>query len=230
MPWPAGLRYHQQIALLHNIIPYIHKMGAASLLDIGAGSTEMAVPLSRQVRAYCAIERDAERASELRNAGLDVIHGTFPVPLEATYDFVLSSHSVPERSIEAYPPFLEAAWERTAPKGMMLIVTFKGSRGAVDNLRRELRGSADDPSPERDSIIRYCTSFGVTEIHHVNSFVEAGAADDIAKFLGPWLSGCQHERDGFHDRLTQILEAQYRVHENLYVFPTQHLFISCRRR
>jgi hypothetical protein len=227
MTWPAGLFYHQRTALLHNIVPYIEASGAESLLDIGAGSPAMAVPLSQHVREYCAVEQDIERAGELSRAGLDVIHGRFPVPLDKTYDLVLSCHSVPECSIESYPSFLPAAWACTSPTGVMLIVTFKGSRGAVEDLRCELLGAPNGPSPEYDAIVEHCTSFGRTEIRHVNSFVEAPAAADIAGFISPWLSGRQDVRDGFRGPLTQILETQYRVRQDLYVFPTRHLFISC---
>lgn len=229
MIWPIGLRYHQKAALLHNIIPYIHEVKATSLLDIGAGSIEMALPLSRQVHQYCAIERDLAHVSELRRAGLDVIHGTFPVLVQATYDFVLSSHSVPEDSIESYSHFLSAAWNCTSLTGMMLIVTFKGSLGALADLRRDLLGSAANTSPEIALIVEHCTNFGVTSVRCVNSYIEARTAHDIAQFLGPWLSRHQHIRDTFRNQLIQILEAQYRVREDLYVFPTQHLFISCRR-
>jgi hypothetical protein len=199
------------------------------LLDIGAGSPEMAVPLSRHVDDYCAVEQDARRASELRRAGLHVIHGRFPLPLQRTYDFVLSSHSVPECAIEAYPAFLQAAWASINATGTMLIVTFKGAGGPVGELRRELLGAADGPDPQCDAIVEHCTRFGVTDICHVNSFVEASAAADIAEFISPWLSQCQHERDGFLGRLTYILETQYRVRRDLYVFPTRHLFIRCNR-
>ncbi|KZS64102.1 hypothetical protein A4G27_00005 [Mycobacterium kansasii] len=63
----------------------------------------------------------------------------------------------------------------------------------------------------------------------MNSFVEATYADAIVKFLGPWLTGSQDTRDAFKSRLLRIVEREYRVRDNLYVFPTQHLFIECKR-
>ena len=226
---PVTLQYHQRSALLHNIIRYIQTANAASLLDIGAGTPGIALPLSRSVQSYRAVEQDPDRARELREAGLDVIHGTFPVPLDTTYDVVLSCHSVPELGIAAYRPFLEAAWASTNRTGMMLIVTFKGSRGAVDELHRELLGAPDGLSPEYSAVIDYCNSVGATEIRTVNSFVEAETAVEIADFIDTWLSGSRRVREGIRGRLMEILEARYRVRDGLYMFPTQHLFISCTR-
>ena len=226
---PSSLHYHQQPALLHNVVRYLHDLNATSLLDIGAGSPYLAVPLSKQVRRYCAVERHPQRVSELRSAGLDVIEGTFPLPIQGTYDVVLSSHSVPEGSAEAYPSFLAAAWGCTSGNGLMLIVTFKGSSGPLAELRRDLLGGDPPRSREFNEIMKYCVTRGATNVRHVNSYVEAATAPDVAEFLLPWLSGKPPTRERLRGPLIDILETQYRVRDSLFVFPTQHLFISCRK-
>lgn len=227
--WPASLYYHQRSALLHNIIPRIHDAGATSLLDIGAGYPAMAVPLSQHVRAYCAIEQDNECAAALRDVGLQVIEGIFPLPIHRTYDFVLSCHSVPEGSTALYPPFLNAAWESVSQNGLLLIVTFKGSHGALGYLDQKLLGRTDTDNAQFDTLIECCNRLGMVEVYPVNSFVEATFANAIVEFLGPWLTSSQHTRDAFKSRLLRIVEREYRVRDNLYVFPTQHLFIECKR-
>jgi cyclopropane fatty-acyl-phospholipid synthase-like methyltransferase len=197
MTWPAGLQYHQKSALLHNIADQIRLAGAQSLLDIGAGRPSMALPLSKHVRRYCAIEASAECVDELRRATLDTIHGRFPVPMDETYDFVLASHSLPQHSIEDCSHFLTAAWECTAEDGTMLIVTFKGNKGPIETLRSELLGGPSQPDREFDGIVERCQSMGTTHIKPVNSFIEAHSAADIAEFIAPWLSGHQSMRDDF---------------------------------
>lgn len=226
---PANLHYHQRSALLYNIIPRIHDAGATSLLDIGAGYPAMAVPLSKHVPEYCAVEQDNSCAAALRGAGLQVIEGVFPLALHRTYDFVLSCHSLPEDSPSSYPAFLNGAWETVSHNGLMLVVTFKGSRGALGYLDESLLGRTSVHNPQFDALIECCNRFGKVEVYPVNSFVEANSADAIAKFFGPWLTASPDTRNMFKSRLLRILESEYRVRDDLYVFPTQHLFIECKR-
>ncbi len=189
----------------------------------------MAVPLSECVDTYTAVECDPVDAYDLRAAGLNVVEDIFPVPMDRTYDVVLSCQSVPEGSVTAYPRFLDGAWACTGSTGLMLIVTFKGSTGAVADVRRALLGVDSPRSPELEAIVEYCKSHGTTSMWHCNSYVEAAAAGELAEFLSPWLAGQQETRERLRQSLIDILEAEYRVRERLFVFPTQHVFISCYR-
>jgi hypothetical protein len=227
----TGVTYHQKATLVENISRYIRETSAKSLLDIGAGSLETALPLSHRVRQYHAIERDPEVAARLETAGLSVTRGTFPFPMDATYDLVLSSHSVPETSVGSYAPFLSSAWELTNPHGMLLVVTFKGSKGDLAEIAHELLGRLPQKSEELGSIIRSYKEFGGDiGIERVNSFVEAASAEDIAGFLGPWLSHDHQVRTSIHRAFVRIIEARCKVHRELFVFPTEHLFLSWRKR
>jgi hypothetical protein len=226
-----GVTYHQQATLVANISRYIEEASADSLLDIGAGSPETALPLSKRVHRYRAIERDPDAAARLENAGLSVTAGTFPLPMDGTYDLVLSSHSVPENSLEAYAPFLSSAWELTSPEGMLLIVTFKGSKGDLAEIAHDLLGLAPRKSEGLEHIIRSYEEFGGhIGIERVNSYVEGLAAEDIAFFLEPWLSGDGRERESIHSDFVRIIETRYKVRRNLFVFPTEHLFLVCRKQ
>lgn len=225
----TGVRYHQKRTLIENISWYIHDSLAGSLLDIGAGTTDIAVALSREVEQYTAVEQDSRKVAELKNAGLKVVQGRFPCQLSGVYDLVLSSHSLPESSTELYPAFLSAAWELTSNNGIMLIVTFKGAKGDLAVLRNELLGSEPGSSPELQVVLGQCSERGSTDVRPVNSFVEADTVDDLAYFLGPWLCG-QKRGEAFHRQLTHILNRRYKVRDGLFVFPTQHLFIRCRKK
>ena len=228
---PYGVTYHQQTTLVANISRYIRETSADSLLDIGAGSPETALPVSKLVHRYRAVERDPQAAARLEHAGLNVTMGTFPLPIDGTYDLVLSSHSVPENSVESYPPFLSSAWELTNPEGMLLIVTFKGNRGDLAEIAHELVGQLPHKSEEFEFIIRSYEEFGgVIRIERVNSYIEALAAEDIAFFLEPWLSGDCRQRESIHSTFVRIIETRYKVRRDLFVFPTEHLFLSCRKQ
>ena len=230
MPMQTGIVYHQKVVLVENISRYVRDIEADSLLDIGAGSLETALPLSSKVLRYDAIEQDPINAARLKNAGLNVIQGTFPFSVNGTYDLVLSSHSVPENSIESYLPFLSSAWDLTSPKGMMLVVTFKGSVGDFATIRHELLGRSPQRCEELETIVDfYENSGGVMEIERINSFVEAARSEDIVSFLAPWLSADQNMRESIHLPFVRIIETRYKIRQDLFAFPTQHLFLSCRK-
>jgi hypothetical protein len=237
---PAGLVYHQKAVLVANISRYVSRSvsrstgeGAAeSLLDIGAGSLETALPLAGMVRRYHAVERDPEVAERLEKAGLKVTRGAFPlsVPMAGGYDLVLASHSVPEDSVASYLPFLSAAWDLTGEGGTVLVVTFKGSGGDLAAVRQELLGEAPRKSAELEAIIGfYEGSGGAVAIEQVNSFVEGVRAEDIVAYITPWISGKSGVRESIRSRFLRIVETRYRVRPDLFIFPTQHLFLSCRK-
>src|SRR5690606_39138006 len=127
-------RYNQKEVLVKNIIRYIKDSNTKSLLDIGAGDGDVALPISKEVQYYFAVEVNNERVNNLQKLGLNAIYGIFPNTtnkITETFDMVLSSHSIPEQlGVEdhnLYKPFLEKAWELLNKNGILLIVTFKGS-------------------------------------------------------------------------------------------------------
>jgi hypothetical protein len=222
--------YHQNAVIIDNVARYIRDRSVKSLLDIGAGSPEKAVPLSRLVSRYHAIEQDARYAARLKDAGVSVTCGTFPTKVDGTYDLVLSSHSVPEHSVEPYGAFLSSAWQITSSAGLLLVVTFKGNRGDITNLAQELLDQSTGPSEEYNAIMRCYQQFGGTvQCERVNSYAEASRAEDIASFFAPWLSEDPHVRERIHCAFTRIVEMRYKIRDDLFVFPTEHLFLSCRK-
>lgn len=223
----SGLIYHQKFTLVDNIIRRVEQVGAKSLLDIGAGSTEVALPLSRAVDTYLAVEQEPARAAKLREANLNVVAGRFPVPINQTFDMVLSSHSIPERSLSSYPSFLSEAWKLTNHGGQLLIVTFKGKHGDLARLEFELLGRYPRRSAEYDAVITYLEKQGRTRIERVNSYIQARSGEVLANFLGPWISGDRQVLAGMMPALIHVMNTRYKVQHNYFVFPTEHLFISC---
>jgi SAM-dependent methyltransferase len=222
----STLTYHQGQALVANIGRYLDEARASSLLDIGAGAGNVAVPLARRVRKYLAVESDSGRAAQLLNLGLAVLQERFPTPIVDCFDFVLASHSIPER-LEDLPPFLEAAWQAMRPAGIFLIITFKGSCGTIASLRRELTGVDAGASPHMDCVKETFSHWGRTRVETVNSYAEAEDAEDMVAFFESWLSGRAERRAEFRDKFRRIIESRFRVRPNLYVLPTEHVFVSC---
>lgn len=228
MPNTERVKYNQRTTLVENILKYVRRIGAGSLLDIGAGSCATAVALSRQVGRYHAVEQDLECATRLRASGLAVTHGVFPLDLDDRYDFVLSSHSLPEGPVTAYEPFIESAWRSVQPGGMLLVVTFKGSAGALASVKGELFCERAPESPELEEILRCCGRCAPVAVARVNSFIEANDAGALANYLERWLTGDSNLRRAVRPDFLDLLEARYKVRHGLFVFPVEHLFISCR--
>jgi SAM-dependent methyltransferase len=224
-----NLVYHQGPTLCRNISRYVKAANASSLLDIGAGSPAIALQIAKLVDRYCGVESHAKRAMALREAGLDIIEDSFPVDIEETFDFVLSSHSIPENNINQYPRFLSAAVERARRGGTVLIVTFKGNNGEVAWLARHLLNRKPSSSPEREIVESWFAKLGGYTTELVNSYVEARDRESLAQFLWPWLTGHLDLRERLHDALLARIEARYLVRDELYVFPTEHLFISHKK-
>jgi hypothetical protein len=138
---------------------------------------------------------------------------------------------VPERSVESYVPFLSSAWQLTGSGGLLLVVTFKGSRGDLTEIAQELLGRSPQPSEEYDTVMRICRQLGGTlQTERVNSYVEAYRAENMARFFEPWLSPDPHVRESIHHAFIRIIETRYKVRSDLFVFPMEHLFLGCRKQ
>ncbi len=214
--------------LVENVAKYVHRARIASLLDVGAGHEITAVPLSRTVSRYLAIEHNEQSASELRRLGLKVMTSTFPVPLNETFDMVLSSHSVPELRLDLYEAFLNGAWNALNPLGTLLIVTFKGCRGDIAALREEITGEAVCRDPQRETIINILSKWGNVRIERVNSYLQSLDPRDIVFYLRSLLRS-EIEREQYSTRLLEILEMRYKF-DSRYIFPTEHAFMSIIKR
>jgi hypothetical protein len=225
----SSVRYFQHEALVENIARYIDECQCQSLLDIGAGTPSTALPLAARVRSYLAIESDFDRAQQLRNEGLVALCGRFPMSIPGSFDLVLSSHSIPEGRIEEYPPFLKQAWDLVTPGGLLLIVTFKGSQGDIFDLRRRFTLASCIREPQFELIAETLAAWGQLRIEAVNSYAQTTNVGEMITFLNPWIFGTLEEALAYEPQLKDTLMRLYKMNDT-FVFPTQHLFISCRKR
>jgi len=115
--------------LLKEITKRILNNNASSLLDIGAGNGELAVPLSVLVINYVAIEQKPDYVKRLQDTSLKVINKSFPCEIIEKFDFILASHSLPWEEKE-YKLFIESAINLLTDKGLFLGVTFDDERSS----------------------------------------------------------------------------------------------------
>ena len=224
-------KYDQAERIFENVKLVVEENNSRSILDIGAGLLSTAFAISGLVERYLAVEIDAQRVKNLEDAGLGVVQGDFPnVETKDSFDCVLSSHSIPERSDDIqrdYSDFLHGAWELVADKGVFHIITFKGSKMENDLIREELCDEpfAVDPKFEiMMNIIKILTAHVKTS--QFSSFLISDSAEKIAEesWRGVFKSVAEYKNHA--EDFLDIIKKRYRDGEGLYKMPTQHLALT----
>ncbi len=207
---------------------------APSLLDIGAGNGDLAIPLSQAVARYLAIEPKPTYVSRLKDAGLEVILGIYPLPLDEHFGMVLSCHSTPWKIAE-YRRFLEEAWARVSPGGVLLVVTYNDEESEWNDILRAcgLRVAEVLPGDRRlPKLGTYLASLGRVTNDVVTTHVRAQVLTDILAALAFVYA------DGTEEREREFLHAAPRVREQLcsrywrngrFEFPFHHVFLQVQK-
>jgi SAM-dependent methyltransferase len=228
------LRYtDEKQVLLRKISEWMEHYGARSLLDIGAGSGELSIPIANRVTRYRGIESRAEYVAALRAAGLDVTQGRFPIDVDDTFDVVLASHSV------SYDPtqcerFVHAAWRCTKPGGALLIVTYRGQDDDWTALMHQVGFDvADRNRVGYNFLVRLLFSLGDVKIRKVVTRVRTPTLAGMVMALTFVAGDGNPERTrAFREkwrRVERILSAAYRSDDG-FAFPFQHFLISVTHR
>jgi hypothetical protein len=121
------------------IARYVASKGPiGDVLDIGAGSGEIARHLLEDSERYVAIEQNLHLYAWLGRIGVEAICGSFPdVTAEGSFDTVIASHSIPARR-EEYEPFIDAAFEKARQFGKLVIVTLSDVPNAYSDVMNEI--------------------------------------------------------------------------------------------
>ncbi len=214
-------------------IDYINRYSACSLLDIGAGNGDLAIPVSDHVEKYVAVERSPEYADLLRSAGKTVIQRLFPTEIEGQYDLVVMSHVV-SHVMGNYTSLVPSAWELVKPEGHLLIVTNQDTEeGDWSRLLEAVGLGYPDLANERlQELIHDLQQIGNIEIRRVSSYLTTQNVTQMVEamaFLAA--SGGTTHRDRFMKQanvVARILDSGYRSGDG-YHFPLTHPFISTQK-
>jgi len=157
-----------------------------SILDIGPGNGTLSIPLSQQVDEYLGVEKKQKFVEELREAGLKIIHDTFPVDLDRKFGLVLISHSFPYEQ-EKYKKFLRTAYAYVMKEGVLVLITFRGKKNEDWQHIQELLGENSKAPQHRrwlKQLHNFLQSLGKTKVNHVNSSVSCSSVDGLYDALG----------------------------------------------
>ncbi|MDO8591481.1 MAG: methyltransferase domain-containing protein [bacterium] len=212
---------------------YINRYDATSLLDIGAGDGQVALPLSEMVEDYVAIEQNPQYAARLRQAGKQVIEEVFPTEVRGLYDLVLMSHVISHTAAE-HTTLVPPAWELVKPSGHLLVVTHIGTK--QDDWSQLLDhvglGYSEKFNDSLHDCLRTLQVKGETEIQNVTSTL---TADNVTQMIAAMAflasNGERARHDAFMDRAAEvatILGDKYHAAAGLS-FPFLHLFVSTQK-
>jgi SAM-dependent methyltransferase len=218
--------------LLGEMAKEIEKNGAESLLDIGAGNGLLAIPLSKLIKKYVAVESKPKFVEKLRAADLDAIEGSFPLDIAGSFDMALSSHALSYKE-ENFRPYVSKSMELLNPDGLFIIITFRGQEDEWTMLLKELgMPQMDYNRLGFNSIIEQLNSLGSVTMRKVTTSVAAESIEDMIDVLSFVYHGGNAEQkvefSGKHERLKKILQSKYKTDAG-YRFPFQHLFIITKK-
>ena len=222
----SSYKYDQKEILRAAVLAFVKKKNVASILDIGAGSTDTALCYSKAVNTYYAVEHDRTRGEFLRRTGLTVSFDSFPCRVPDSYELVLCSHSIPE-DINSYEDFITRAWELVLPSGYLMIITFKGVVSSVMKIYSELRAVPLRPFDYEkfETLIRILATLGEPQMTNLISTECSNNPVDIAKSICTSLG---EENGESMRRVTDILEERFKVGGE-YRFPHEHNVIVMRK-
>jgi len=225
---------------LDEITKEIKKYEVHSLFDIGAGGGLLSIPLSKKVGRYLAIEQKEEYVKKLKDAGLEVIQGEFPMKISESFDMVLSSHSISSYRKEYLESFAKEAWKFVKPNGILLIITYKGQEDDWTNLMDQIGVKKEQFDIKIEdynrlgynTLIELLNSLGEIKTKKVITKVVTDNIEDMIQALCFVFSyGKTEKREQFLSlctKLENILNSQYRDGMRYY-FPFQHFFIVTQK-
>lgn len=217
--------------LLEEIVQDIRDVKAQSLLDIGSGDGTLSFPLPEKVERYLAIDKNPEYADRFKARGLKIITGSFPLPFEDTFDFVLASYSLTYCYDEsAYQSFIEEAWNVLNPGGSLLVITLKREDSYWSRFTEMAKVGGTDPSHIPFSqVVEFMRTLGEARYRDVVTYLRTSSEDDLFDVLNFMIAAGDPQREKkVLDQSTNIrsLLTPHYLEDGIYKFPIEHSLAS----
>ncbi len=220
---------NEKKVLLDEIVKEIKKNNAESLLDIGAGNGLLAIPLSKEIKRYVAVESKTKFVEKLTQEGLTVYEGSFPIDINDSYDITLSSHALSYNQ-EIYIQYINKALELLNPGGIFIFITFRSQEDDWTSLLKDLGIQQMDHNRVCfNSIIELLHKrSGSVTTRKIKTSLDTSAIEDMVDALAFVYHGGNFEQKtkfmSLREKLVKILNSKYKTEEG-YSFPFQHHFV-----
>lgn len=206
----------------------IERLGVSSMLDIGAGNGELAIPLSRKVKTYVAVEHKPEYTEALKKEGLKTVLGTFPCRVSGHFDMVLASHSVPWNRHDS-GLFLREVIRKLKTGGVFLLITYDHEDGNWKELLESCFPRLLQKNQGRVAHLKsFLPTFGQCVCRTAIAEVRTRTPEDMRKALAfVYSDGLERKHQEFLGN-TQVLEFLGRKHEEgeEYRFSFEHIIFE----
>lgn len=217
--------------ILGKLTKLVLELSPRSILDIGAGSGGIAIPLSKRVPIYVAVEQRADFTAKLIRAGIETINLQFPCHIGERFSMVLLCHSLPVRSEEKdkWKLLVTKAWERVERGGFLSIVTFDDEDSDWSELLKCCSLGALSPKTQKLASLRaYLYGLGIVQEDRFCTFVRSTELRDVLQALAfVWSDG---KEELFHEFMGNKAVAQYVRNrfrtDGSYYFPFEHIFLN----
>lgn len=210
----------------------IRERNVDSLLDIGAGNGDLALPLSQSVKRYLAVEPNTGHASALRHIGLAVIEQPFPCLVDGKFSMIIASHVVSGKKDLAHT-FLQAAWELLNQKGILAVVTYERLKGDWSRLIEEAELPLISADWDRSTTCKEVVSaFDRMEVMEVETLVRTTTLGEMVAALSfVYSDGKPEAAEQFQSNGTiqHVLESHY-CNSSGYTFPFQHYLLMVQKQ
>ena len=212
----------------------IQKFKIKSILDIGAGNGDLAIPLSGVVERYVAVERNKNFIRILESKNLEVIQGDFleeELPIKSKFDLVLCSYVIPHE--DSSDKFISKDFHHVKWGGQLLIITHTNPQVELGNFceNLDLENEWNDPtfSPR---MIELLSKLGEVKQKNLSTAIISDNLEDLFLALSFGFSiGSEEKEKLFFEKKHEafkFLEKNYSK-DGKYIFPFKHEIIHCKK-
>lgn len=219
----------EKTVLLREIEKCVQDFKVKSLLDIGAGNGLLALPLSKKVENYTAVESNSEFALKLKSDHIKTIKANFPCHIKGMFDMILVSHVISYKK-EIFEVFIKEAFNLLETGGLLLIITYRGQEDDWTRLMGYLGNNLKNYNRDGfDKILKLLGKYGKVSVEQVTTKVVTADLESMINSLAFVASDGKVERkENFlknKEKVEKLLIKKYKSN-NEFSFPFQHFFIK----
>lgn len=219
---------------LQSFARYIKDLRIHSLLDIGAGNGDLAIPLSKLADKYVAVEKNGVFVKKLESEGVEVVKADFSkedINIQGGFELVICSYVI--RHDKEFAAFVAKAWRHVSPGGHLLIATHPDSTTEWERFCRKISLENVWSYPDFIALlINYLKALGKVSTEEVGTYIRSEDKDEFFSALAfVYSGGIKEIEESFYNNeaeIKEVIEEDY-MKDGAYSFPFTSEFILCSK-